>query len=172
MALFHRHAEAVLTSVSWERSIDVEQEEWEQRKSHVQPRPGDGIRNVRHVQETHWADRPGVPAGGIPQQVLETRTVWRYEERDSWPSRTVRASGTSQADVHWPSYTLMDDECVEARHAVYVAVFEEPQGEGPGKTRKAELDEATWRTLEVGASYHLELGPLGGVKAVTPAAAP
>lgn len=38
-----------------------------------------------------------------------------------------------------------------------------------GKEHKAKLDEATWRSLEKGASYHLELGIFGHVHSVVPA---
>ena len=104
---------------------------------------------------------------------FQTRTVWKYEELDWRPGRTVTASGASHADVQWPPYTLEERERTGEQHEKYVAVFEVPHGGSgsgePGKTRKAKLDEATWRSLQVGAAYHLEIGVLGGVKAVVPA---
>jgi hypothetical protein len=173
MALFHRHADGVLTSVSWERSIDMEHQEWVGKKTEAQPNleGNDEIRNARQEKEGYW-----VSVGSEGEMEHRTRWVWKYEQLEWRPGRTVKASGTSQASVDWPSYELEARERAGERHETYVAVFEVPHG-GPGsgkqgKTREGKLDEATWRSLTMGARYHLELGVLGGVKAVDPALGP
>jgi hypothetical protein len=169
MALFRKHADGVLTSVSWERSIDMEHQEWVSRKTEAQPdlEGNDEIRNARQEKEDHWV------MAGDEEMERRTRWVWKYEQLEWHSGRTVKASGTSQADVHWPSYELEERERAGERHETYVGVFEVPRG-GPGsgkpdRTREGKFDEATWRSLRIGARYHLEVGVLGGVKAVDPA---
>jgi hypothetical protein len=180
MALFHRHPDAVLISVSWKRSIDMEQQEWGEKKSEARQLPFDDVelRNERQEKETYWetvyewetvTDSDGSHTERVARKERRTRMVWKWEQLDWCPGRTVEASGDSQDDVEWPSYTLADRERAGEQHEEYAAVFETSRGSGKhGKTHEGSLDEATWRSLEIGALYHIELGLLGGVKSVAP----
>jgi hypothetical protein len=70
----------------------------------------------------------------VSRQEYRTRTVWKWEQLEWRPGRTVTESGTSQAEVRWPSYTLGERERAGEQHEKYVATFEVPRG-GPGLRR-------------------------------------
>jgi hypothetical protein len=182
MALFRRHAAAVLVAVSWQRSIDIEHQDWVERRSQARPLADDveqDVRNERQEKEVYYetvteyettTDSDGNTTT-VPMKHKERRTrmVWVYDHLEWCPSRTVEASGDSHADVDWPQYTLEDRERPGEQHETYTAVFETAREGKNAKTREAELDEETWRSLAMGASYHLDLGVFGGIKGVTPA---
>jgi hypothetical protein len=95
---------------------------------------------------------------------LQTQTSYTYESHQWWEGRTLESSGTDQDDA-WPEYTLKPGERVYAKWETYSATFTTPQ-----KTYEKTVDEPQWRELALGASYRLSLGPLGGVRTVTPLA--
>jgi len=174
--MFHRHPDAVLIAVSWERSIDIEHQEWVDKKSESRPLPFDDVelRNERQEKEvyyesvTEWetdSDGNSTPA---TRQERRTRMVWKWEQREWCKYRTVEATGDSRDDVDWPSCDLEDGDREGEQHEKYVAVFESVRKPGKqGKSHKGELDAATWQSLEMGAVYQVDLGLLGGVKGVT-----
>jgi hypothetical protein len=182
MALFHRHPDAVLLSVSWKRSIDMEQQEWVEHKSEARPIPFDDVklRNERQEKEVYYetvyeyetvTDSDGSHTERLAHKERRTRMVWKWEQLDWCPGRTVEASGDSQDHVRWPDCALAKGEREGERHEEYEAVFEVSRGSGEaGKTHKWTLDdEETWGALEVGAGYHIDLGLFGGVKSAAKA---
>jgi hypothetical protein len=172
MALFHRHPDAELVSVSWERSVDIEHQEWVEHKSEARPMPFDDVelRNERQEKEvyyesvTEWETDSDGNSSPRTAQERRTRMVWKWEQLEWCTHRTVEATGDSQADVDWPPCDLEDGEREGEQHEKYAAVFQSTRGSGKHKTHKTELAEETWLALEIGTLYHLELGLFGGIK--------
>jgi hypothetical protein len=174
MALFRRHIDAEATAFAWTRTVDLEQPQWVSKRSEW--RPGGETRNVERHNESYWETitdwQPG-PTGtdGMPgpqqpvtRQEFRTRTFYTYEALEWRESRTFRASGADRSDVRWPEYTLEPEERVRGQAEKYSVTFT-----GPTKSYEKTLDETQWRVLALGTTYRLSLGPLGGVREVTPA---
>jgi hypothetical protein len=151
MALFRRHIDAEVTAFAWSKTVKTEQEVWVEESSDW--KPWGEIRNVTSHERT-YRDSQGV---------LRTDTSYTYESHQVWEGRTLTSSGTDRDDVHWPDYTLQPGERVYAKWETYSAAFTTR-----GKQYEKELDEPQWRALTLAATYRLSLGPLGGVRAVTP----
>ena len=170
----------------------LENQEWVARRSEWAP--GDDVRNVERHTEQYWASptgmqlgapgagempgfpgtggMPGLPgAGGMPgasvsptQTELSTRVYYTYEALEWQKGRSLTASGTDQADVRWPDYTLAPQERVRSTRESYSAAFT-----ADDKHYETTLPEQQWRALPPGGSCQLTLGMLGGVKKVAPA---
>ena len=182
MALFRRHIDAEATAFAWTRTVDMEQQEWVDKRSAWQPT--EETRNVERHQESYWETvtdwHPGPPnADGTPgpqqpmtRQELRTRTFYTYEELEWRKGRTLTASGADRNEVHWPEYTLAPAERVRGKAETYSGTFtasaKKAKQAKQAKQYVATLDEAQWRTLALGTTYRLSLGLLGGVHEVTP----
>ena len=99
-----------------------------------------------------------VPA---PRYGAESQRVYEFELERWSPGRVIAEEGSDQSGVRWPEYKLGPNERVHKKSETYTAVF--AFGDS-GKEHKAKLDEATWRSLEKGSPYHLELDVLGHVR--------
>jgi len=164
MGVFARHVDAVLTGLSWKRTIVIEQGRWAARRTAWKP-SGDQVRNLRTVHGAEPEivgstrnDRVGPTTGlGQAHEVMAKTTYFEYEEYEWRKYRTFSAKGDSSGDVSWPEHALEPEQRITERRAVYHATFTA----GPDRDEHvAELDEATWRTLRVGHRYQLKLGPL------------
>ena len=167
MGLFRRHADAVVVELTWRRAVEFDDIEWVTVRS--QSRPPDTARNVRVHTEQHLESvQVGVNPNGSPENMMESRSQRVYEfELERWsPGRVIAEEGSDQSGVRWPEYELGPNERVHKKSETYTAVF--ALGDS-GKEHEAKLDEATWRSLEKGSPYHLELGMLGHVHTVEPA---
>ena len=176
MALFRRHIDAEATAFAWTRTVDMEQQEWVDKRSRWQP--SGETRNVQRHQETYWETvtdwHPGAPnADGTPgpqqpvtRQELRTRTFYSYEELEWRKGRTLTAAGADRNEVHWPEYTLAPGERVRGKAETYSGTFTASAKQA--KQYAVTLDEAQWRALALGTTYRLSLGLLGGVHEVTP----
>jgi hypothetical protein len=151
MGLFRRHADAVVAELTWRRTVELADVEWVTVRS--KRRPLSTARNVRVDYEQDLEND-------------QTRTVYEFEEERWTPGRVIVAEGTGQSGVHWPEYKLGPYERVRLKSDLYVAVFTLA---GSGKERKADIDEANWRTMEKGAPYRLKLGILGDIRWMAPA---
>jgi hypothetical protein len=177
MPLFgKRQVEARVTWVTWSRVVQLERQEWVAKRSTWDPAFRDDVRDVHRHTETYWDTvtdtQPGTPgANGIPgppttstRMEMRTRNYYTYEALEWHRSAAPQASGTSQDGVAWPAYELGPGERVSDRKETYSASFT-----AGDKSYKATLPEQEWRALAPGASCHLTLSLLGGVKKVTPA---
>jgi hypothetical protein len=167
MALFQRHADAVVVELTWRRVVELDDIEWVTVRS--QSPPPDTARNVRVHSEQHFENvQIGINPNGSPENMMESRSRRVYEfELERWRrGRVIAEEGSDQSGVRWPEYKLGPNERVHKKSETYASVFALA---GSGEERKAELDEETWRSLEKGSAYHLELGMLGHVHAVRPA---
>ena len=167
MGLFRRHADAVVVELTWRRAVELDDIEWVTVRSGS--RPPATARNVRVQSEQHFENvQVGINANGTPETMSELRSRTFYEfELERWTrGRVIAEDGTGQSGVRWPEYKLGPNERVHKKSESYTAVF--TLGDS-GEERKAELDEATWRSLEKGSRYHLEVGIFGHVHSVVPA---
>jgi hypothetical protein len=181
MGVFARHVDAVLTGLSWKRTIVIEQGRWEARRTSWKPH-GDHVRNLRTVRGAEpeivgstRSDRVGPNTGlGQAHEVMAKTTYFEYEEYEWRKYRTFSvkgdsasgtdrdsasgtASDTPAVGVRWPEHALEPEQRISERSAAYHARFTA----GPDHDEYvAELDEETWRTLRVGHRYRLKLGPL------------
>jgi hypothetical protein len=173
MSVFGRHLDAKVTALSWRRTVVVEQGFWEFRRTSWKPH-GDGVRNINtvHTREPdivggHSGPREGVSlARDRTHEVMAEHTYFEHEELVWRTHRSYTAKGDGPGDVHWPEYTLGADQRIGERRESYRATFAAGSDE-----YKAELDEATWRTLKrVGRRCRLKVSALSGeVKQVDPA---
>jgi hypothetical protein len=175
LSVFSRHVDAVVVSLSWHRTMVIEQGHWEHRRTATKPH-GDNVRNLRTVHDVEpdivgGADNRRAGAS-IPQansyEVMTKHTSFEYEQFESHRHR-FSAKGDSPADVRWPEYTPEPDQRICERLETYSVTFRvDADGDGEFTT---ELDEATWRTLKVGRRYRLKVGGFSDkVKQVTPVA--
>jgi hypothetical protein len=164
MGLFRRQVDAVLTRVAWRRTVAFDDIEWVPIRTGSRPPAAARNVRVRHLDD-YTSTITGLDPNGVPEQEMRNthRTVYESEMERWSPGRVLEATGYDQADVHWPKYELGPDERVHERGESYTAVFTIG---GSGKEHKAKLDEATWRSLEIGGPYRLELGVFGHVHAV------
>jgi hypothetical protein len=178
MSVFSRNVDARVVALSWTRTVVVEQGRWESRRTAWKPHGGN-VRNVRTVQ----AREPDIVIEGsmrragasMPKsrsdEVLTTHTYFEYEEFGWHKYRSFSAQGDSPADVRWPEYVLTPDQRVSERREAYRAKFSAGDEDSEDEYA-AELDEATWRTLQAGLRCRLKVGALSGeVKQVIPTAA-
>jgi hypothetical protein len=178
MSVFSRHIDAVVTALSWKRTVVVEQGRWESRRTAWKPH-GDNVRNLRTVRTVEpdivgggstLRPRPGLPPSRA-HEVMAEHTHFEYEEFGWHRYRSFHAEGDDPAGVRWPDYTPQADQRITERRETYRAKFSAGGGDG-GQDYRAELDEATWRTLKVGGRCRLKVGTLSDeVKQVTSARA-
>jgi hypothetical protein len=173
--VFARHVDAAVVALSWSRTLVVEQGRWHSRRTAWRPHGGN-VRNLRAVEVTE-ADivAPGEfrkAGASMPRtkshEVLEKHTYFEYEEFEWHKYRSFSARGDAVADVRWPEHTLEPDQRISERRETYHAKFSAGADDGE-REYLAELDEATWRTLEVGLKCRLKVGAISDdVKEVTP----
>ena len=175
MALFRRRpVDALVTAVTWTRTVQLERLEWVAKRSDWGP--PDGARNVKQHTETYWASPtdpmpPGAPtmtggpgAGVSPTRTeLRTRVYYTYEAQVWHKGRSLQASGGGHGDVKWPDYTLEPGERARDRRETYSVIFT-----AEDKQYEKTFPEQEWRAFSPGDACHLGLGLLGGVKDVTP----
>jgi len=174
MSVLSRHVEAAVVSLSWKRTVVIEQGRWLSRSTAWKPH-GDNVRNLRAVHRTE----PDIVGGSsmrragasMPKsrayEVMADHTYFEYEEFEWHKYRTVSAKGETSADVHWPEYTLEPDQRISERRETYHAKF---SVNADGNEYVTELGEATWRTLKAGRRYRLKVGLLSDeVLQVSPA---
>ena len=178
MSVFSGHVDAVVTALSWRRTVVIEQGRWQSRRTDWKPH-GDGVRNIRTVRavepdlifDTHTDRRGGSGRQSGSHEVMEKHTYFEYEEFGWHKYRSFSAQGDGPADVRWPERALGPDQRISERRAAYRAKFS-AGGEDSEDEYAAELDEATWQTLKVGMRCRLKVGALSGeVKQVIPVAA-
>jgi hypothetical protein len=175
MSVFSRHVDAAVVALSWKRTVVIEQGRWESRRTAWKPH-GDNVRNLRTVQDME----PDIVFDGnlrragasMPKsksrEVMTKHTYFEYEEFGWHKYRSFSARGDSPADVRWPEYTLEPDQRIRERRETYHAKFS-AGADGGTDEYTTELDEATWRTLEVGLRCRLKVGGFSDeVKQVTP----
>jgi hypothetical protein len=172
MSMFARHVGARVTALTWRRTVVIEQGFWEFRRTSWKPH-GDHIRNLvtKHdktpdIVGGRGSRRPAWdPNAGHAHEVMAEHTYFEYEELVWRKHRSLTAKGDGPADLHWPEYTLGPDQRVSERRESYRATFAADEYE-----YKAELDEATWRSLKrVGRKCELKVGAATGeVKHVEP----
>jgi hypothetical protein len=175
MNVFSRSVDAAVVALSWKRTVVIEQGRWESRRTAWKPH-GDNVRNLRTVHD----EEPDIVGGGrfsqagasMPQskahEVMAKHTYFEYEEFEWRKHRSFSAKGDSPADVRWPEYTLEPDQRISERRETYHAKFS-VDADGGEDEHLTELDEATWRTLEVGLRYRLKMGAFSDeVKQVIP----
>jgi hypothetical protein len=160
--VFSRRVDAVVVALSWKRTVVIEQERWESRNTDWKPY-GDNVRNLRTVQDAVaaevflWNHGGAADPGPSKSHVVTTKhTHFEYEELGWHKYRSFSARGDSPADVRWPEYTLEPDQRISERRETYHAKFS-ADADGSGDEYLAELDEATWRTLEVGQRCRLKV---------------
>jgi hypothetical protein len=176
MSVLSRNVEATVVSLSWKRTVVIEQGRWLSRSTSWKPH-GDNVRNLRAVHRTE----PDIVGGSSmrgsggrgPQnrayEVMAEHTHFEYEEFEWHKYRTFSAKGDTSADLHWPEHTLEPDQRISERRETYHATFS-VNADGDGDEYITELDEATWRTLKVGKRYRLKVGLLSDeVQQVSPA---
>jgi hypothetical protein len=175
MALFHgRSVDALVTAVTWSRTVQLERLEWVAKRSDWGP--PDGARNVKQHTETYWASptdpvspsgptMTGGPGAGVSptRTELRTRVYYTYEAQVWHKGRSLQASGYGGGDAKWPDYTLEPGERVRDRRETYSVTFTA----GDKQYEKA-FPEQEWRAFAPGDACHLSLGLLGGVKNATP----
>jgi hypothetical protein len=175
MGMFSRHVDAAVVALSWKRTVVIERGHWESRRTAWKPH-GDNVRNLRAVQDVE----PDIVIDGnlrragasMPRsksrEVMAKHTNFEYEEFEWRRYRSFSVKGDSSADVRWPEYTLEPDQRISERRETYRAKFS-ADADGGGDEYMTELDEVTWRTLEVGLRCHLKVGAFSDeVKQVTP----
>jgi hypothetical protein len=175
MSVLARHVDAVVVSLSWKRTVVIEQGRWLSRSTSWKPH-GDNVQNLRAVHRTE----PDIVGGSsmrragasMPKsrahEVMAEHTYFEYEEFEWHKYRSFSAKGDTSADVHWPECTLEPDQRISERRETYHAKFS-ANGDNDDDEYLTELDEATWRTLKVGKRYRLTVGFLSDeVKQVTP----
>jgi hypothetical protein len=175
MSMFARHVDAKVVTLSWRRTVVVEQGFWEFRRTSWKPH-GDNVRNVRTLHTTEpdivggrGSMRPalntGAPRGSSAHEVMAEHTYFEYEELVWRKHRSYSAKGDGPGDLHWPEFTLGPDQREGERRESYRATFD-----AGGDEYRAELDEATWRTLKrIGRRCRLKVSGLSGeVKHVEP----
>jgi hypothetical protein len=176
--VFSRHVDAVVTALSWRRTVVIEQGRWHRRRTDWKPY-GEGVRNIQTVRvtepdlifDTHTDWKVGGARRSGSHEVMDKHTYFEYEEFRWHKYRSFSAEGNDPANVHWAEYVLGPDQRISERRAAYRAKFS-AGGQGAGDEFAAELDEATWRTLRVGLRCRLKVGALSGeVRQVTPMAA-
>jgi hypothetical protein len=174
MGVLARHVEATVVSLSWKRTVVIEQGRWLSRKTAWKPSHGATVRNLRAVHRTEpdivggsmRGARARLPANRA-YEVMAEHTYFEYEEFEWHKYRTFSAKGDTPADVHWPEHTLEPDQRISERRETYHANF---AVNADGDEYSTELDEATWRTLKVGRRYRLKVGLLSDqVLQVSPA---
>lgn len=76
----------------------------------------------------------------------------------------------ARVHVRWPEYTLEPEQRISERRETYHARFSvDADADGGEREYVTELDEATWRTLEVGLKCRLKVSGFSDeVKQVTP----
>jgi hypothetical protein len=175
MSVFSRHVDAVVVALSWKRTVVIEQGRWESRSTSWKPH-GDNVRNLRTVQHMEpdivGGRSRGQDVARLPKnrsyEVMSEHTHFEYEEFDWHKYRSYSARGDSPADVHWPEHTLEPEQRISERRETYHAKFS-ADADGGADEYMTELDEATWRTLEVGLRCRPKVGALSDeVKQVTP----
>jgi hypothetical protein len=178
MSLLSRHVEATVVSLSWKRTVVIEQGRWLSRSTAWKPAHGATVRNLRAV---HRAE-PDIVGGNSMRgasvarmsanrsyEVMADHTHFEYEEFEWHKYRTFSAKGDTSADVHWPECTLEPDQRISERRETYHATFS-ADADADADEYLTELDEATWRTLKVGKRYRLKVGLLTDeVQQVSPA---
>ncbi len=173
--MFSRHVDAAVAALSWKRTVVIEQGRWESRSTAWKPH-GDNVRNLRTVQDVE----PDIVVEGnlrragasMPKsrthEFMTKHTHFEYEEFAWHKYRSFSAKGDSPADVRWPEYTLGPDQRISERRETYHAKFS-AGADGGEDEYMTELDETTWRTLEVGLRCRLKVGAFSDeVKQVTP----
>jgi hypothetical protein len=173
MSVLSRHVDAVVVSLSWKRTVVIEQGRWLSRNTAWKPPHGATVRNLRTVHRTEpdivggsHGSRARMPANRA-YEVMADHTHFLYEEFEWHKYRTFSAKGDTPADVHWPEHTLEPDQRISERRETYHANF---AVNADGDEYITELDEATWRTLKVGKRYRLKVGLLSDeVLQVSPA---
>jgi len=175
MSLFSRRIDAVVVALSWMRTVVIEQGHWESRRTAWKPR-GVTVRNIRTVQciepdivfDADVSRSDGEVPGSKSRAVMAKHVYFEYEELRWHRYRSFSAKGDSPADVRWPEYALGPDQRISERREAYRAKFS-AGADGGEDEHVTELDEATWRTLEVGIRCRLTVGAFSDeVKQVTP----
>jgi hypothetical protein len=171
--VFSRRMAVVVVALTWKRTVVIEQGRWESRRTAWKP-SGGNLRNVRKVGETELdvAFDKSRGADNIPwsesSPVLAKHTYFEYEEFEWRRYRSFSATGDGPAYVCWPEYVLTPDQRVSERREAYRAKFS-AGADGNDDEYVTELDEATWRTLQVGTRCRLTVGAFSDeVKRVTP----
>jgi hypothetical protein len=174
MGVFSRHVDATVVALSWRRTVVIEQGRWESRRTAWKPH-GDNIRNLRTVQDVEpdiVVEATMRRAGAsMPRskshEVMAKHTNFEYEEFEWHRYRSFSATGDTPADVRWPEFALEPDQRISERRETHHAKFS-VDADGAEDEFTTELDEATWRTLEVSLRCRLKVGALGDdVKQVT-----
>ena len=177
--MFSGHVDAVVTALSWRRTVVVEQGRWQSRRTDWKPH-GDGVRNIKTVRvvepdlifDTHTDRRGGSARRSGSHEVMDQHTYFEFEEFRWHKYRSFSAQGDGPADVRWPEYALGPDQRISERREAYRAKFSVAGEDSEEDEYTAELDETTWRTLKVGLRCRLKVGALSGeVKQVIPVAA-
>jgi hypothetical protein len=176
MSVLSRHVEATVVSLSWKRTVVIEQGRWLSRSTSWKPH-GDNIRNLREVHRTE----PDIVGGSsmrragasMPKsrayEVMAEHTYFEYEEFEWHKYRTFSAKGDSPSDLHWPECTLEPEQRISERRETYHATFS-ANADADADEYVTELDQATWRTLKAGKRYRLKIGLLSDeVLQVSPA---
>ncbi|HEY2270989.1 MAG TPA: hypothetical protein VGI96_50835 [Streptosporangiaceae bacterium] len=107
-------------------------------------------------------------------EVMTKHTYFEYEEFEWHKYRSFSAKGDGTADVRWPEYALEPDQRISERRETYHARFSvdadaDADADGGEREFVTELDEATWRTLEVGLKCRLKVSGFSDeVKQVAP----
>jgi hypothetical protein len=170
MGVFSRRVYAVVATLTWKRSLVVEQAHWVLHRTRWKPRRHN-VRNLRMAQAREF-DAVFDNRRGQARPVWVEHTYYEYEELEWRKFRLFSATGDSAAgdspaDVHWPEYALRPDQRISERRASYHAKF---RVGGSADEYVAQLDEATWRALKPGLACRLTLSSRGDeVKHVTPA---
>ncbi len=174
MSVFSRHVDVVVVALNWKRTVVIEQGRWKSRRTAYKPH-GDTVRNirtVRNVESDVVFDMTNQVDGEIPltrgRAVMRKQTYFEYEEFKWHRYRSFSAGGEGPADVRWPEYVPEPDQRISERRETYRAKFS-TNANGDGNEYTVELDEATWRTLEVGMRCRIRVSPFTDeVKQVTP----
>jgi hypothetical protein len=164
MSVFARYVDATVIALTWRRTVVIEQGRWESRRTAWKPH-GDNVRNLHTVQsmEPDIVIEATMRRAGasMPKsksdEVITKHTDFEYEEFEWHKYRSFSATGDSPADVRWPEHTLEADQRISERRETYHAKFAVDVAGGDDEYT-TELDEATWRTLEVGLRCRLKLG--------------
>ena len=173
--MFSGHVDAVVTALSWRRTVVVEQGRWQFRRTDWKPH-GDGVRNIRTVRvvepdlifDTHTDRGGGTARRSGSHEVMDKHTYFEYEEFGWHKYRSFSARGDSPADVQWPDCSLQPDQRVSERRETYRAKFSVRADDGEDEYA-TEVDEATWRKLRLGRRCRLKVGAFSDeVKRVTP----
>jgi hypothetical protein len=174
MSLFSRRIDVVVVTLSWKRTVVIEQGRWKSRRTAWKPHGGN-VRNINTVHNTEldivfdsWLNQPdGDTPRSESRAVMAKHTYFEYEELEWRRYRSFSAEGDGPADVRWPEYALGPDQRESERRETYRAAF--AAGADGGDEYVTELDEATWRTLEAGLRCRLTVGAFSSeVKRVTP----